>query len=185
MKIFLFLAEGFEETEAVATIDILRRGGLEVITVSVTGRNAVTGAHGIPVVADQLFDETGFSEGDMLVLPGGNPGTEHLGEHAGLKTLLLRYNNEGKRIAAICAAPSILGELKLLDGKQAVVYPGCEKSLKGATIMDASVVKDGTIITAKGPGSAFDFGLAIVTELKGEEKADAVAAGMLLKKGGK
>ena len=180
MKIFLFLAEGFEETEAVATLDILKRGGLEVITVSVTDRIIVAGAHGIAVVADQLFDETDFSKGDMLVLPGGNPGTENLSAHEGLRALLLRYNSAGKRIAAICAAPSLLGELKLLEGKQATVYPGCENVLKGATIIDAPVVKDGNIITAKGPGSVFDFGLAIVTELVGQEKAEIISSALLI-----
>jgi len=184
MNFFLFLAEGFEETEAVVTLDILRRGGLEVITVSVTGRNTVTGAHGIAVVADQLFDETDFSEAEMLVLPGGNPGTENLSVHDGLRALLLRFGSEGKRMAAICAAPSILGELELLEGKRAAVYPGCENALKGAIVIDAPVVKDGNIITAKGPGMAFDFGLAIVTELKGQKKADEVAAGMLWKGNG-
>ena len=182
MTIFLFLAEGFEEAEAVVTLDILRRGGLKVITVSLTGQNAVAGAHGIAVVADQLFDETDFSKGDMLVLPGGNPGTENLSEHEGLRILLLRYGSEGKRIAAICAAPSILGELELLKGKRATVYPGYENSLKGAIVTDAPVVKDGTVILAKGPGMAFDFGLAIVNELMGQKKADEVADGMLWKK---
>ena len=185
MTVFLFLAEGFEEIEAIATLDILKRGGLKVISVSVTGRNTVTGAHGIAVVADQLFEETDFSEGDMLVLPGGNPGTENLNKHDGLKMLLLHYYSKGKRIAAICAAPSILGELKLLENKRAVVYPGYEDSLEGATVIDAPVVKDGNIITAKGPGSAFDFGLAILTEFVGPEKADEIANQMLWKKNGK
>ena len=180
MKVFLFLAEGFEETEAIATLDILHRGGLNVISVSITGCDIVTGAHGIAVVADQLFDETDFSEGDMLVLPGGMPGTKNLGEHEGLRALLLRYHSEGKRMAAICAAPSVLGELKLLEGKRAIVYPSFENSLKGATLTDAPVVKDGNIITAKGPGMVFDFGLAIVAELAGQEKADEITAGMLL-----
>ena len=184
MTVFLFLAEGFEETEAVATLDILKRGDLNVISVSVTSRNIVTGAHGIAVVADQLFDETDFSEGDMLVLPGGMPGTKNLNAHNGLQTLLLRYNKERKRIAAICAAPSVLGELKLLEGKRATVYPSFENSLKGATLTDTPIVKDGNIITAKGPGMVFDFGLAIVAELTGQEKADDVAAGMLLKEDG-
>ena len=182
MTVFIFLAEGFEETEAVATIDILRRGGLDVLTVSVTGRDKVIGAHGIAVVADQLFDEAGFSTDDVLVLPGGNPGTENLNAHTGLRTALLRHHHEGGRMAAICAAPSILGELELLKGKRATVYPGYEDSLKGATVIeDAPVVKDGNLITAKGPGMAFDFGLTIVSELMGQEKADQVAAGMLLK----
>ena len=181
MTTFLFLAEGFEETEAVTTIDILRRGGLEVISVSITGQRIVTGAHGIGVAADQLFDETDFSEGDMLILPGGMPGTANLKAHKGLQTWLLRYHTEGKRIAAICAAPSVLGELKLLEGKRATVYPGFENSMKGTAILDVPVVKEGNIITAQSPGVAFDFGLTIVTELIGQEKADEVAAGMLWK----
>ena len=179
MAVFLFLAEGFEETEAIATLDILKRGDLKAISVSVTGRNIVVGAHGIATVADQLFDEMDFSEGDMLVLPGGMPGTKHLNAHAGLRSLLLRYHSEGKRIAAICAAPSVLGELKLLEGKRTTVYPGFEKAMKGATVIDAPIVKDGNIITAKGSGKVFDFGLAIVAELAGQEKADEVATGLL------
>ena len=182
MTIFIFLAEGFEETEAVATIDILRRGGLEVISVSITNGSIVIGAHDIAVIADQVFDKTDFSHGDMLVLPGGMPGTKNLNAHAGLRDLLLRYNNEGKRIAAICAAPSILGELELLAGKQATVYPGYESSLTEATVVDLPVIKDGNIITAQSPGAVFDFGLAIITELFGQEKADEVAAGMVWKK---
>ena len=185
MTIFLFLAKGFEETEAVATLDILRRGGLEVISVSITDENAVAGAHGITVIADRLFDETDFSNGDLLILPGGMPGTKNLNAHRGLQTLLLHYAGEGKRIAAICAAPSILGELRLLEGKRATVYPGFENSLRGASLVDAPVVKDGRVITAQSPGAVFDFGLALINELLGQKKADEVAAGMVWKRDGK
>jgi 4-methyl-5(b-hydroxyethyl)-thiazole monophosphate biosynthesis len=181
MSVFLFLAEGFEETEAVTTIDILRRGNVDVTTVSVTGKHAVAGAHGIPVVADQLFDATDFSKGAMLVLPGGMPGAKHLNEHEGLRKLILQYDKEGKGIAAICAAPIIPGGLNLLQNKRATVYPGYEESLAGAIVTSASTVKDGNIITAKGPGSVFDFGLAIVTELAGQEKANEIAVAMLIK----
>lgn len=180
MEVFLFLAEGFEEVEAIGTIDVLCRGELEVTVVSVTGNKVVTGTHGIPVVADKLFEETDFSRGAMLILPGGMPGAANMNEHEGLKNLLLQYNAEGSRIAAICAAPFILGGLHLLKDKRATVYPGYEATLLGATVVDAKVVKDGNIITSKGPGFVFDFGLAIVAELHGQEKANEVAEGMLI-----
>jgi 4-methyl-5(b-hydroxyethyl)-thiazole monophosphate biosynthesis len=180
MEVYLFLAEGFEEIEAISTIDILRRGGLEVVTVSVTGKNRVTGAHQIPVVADKLFDETDFSAGQMLVLPGGMPGAKNLNAHAGLKALLKQYAAEGKKIAAICAAPLVLGGLDLLQGKKATAYPGFEDTLRGANYVEDKVVKDGNIITGRGPGFAFDFGLALVAELQGKNKAGEVSTGLLL-----
>jgi 4-methyl-5(b-hydroxyethyl)-thiazole monophosphate biosynthesis len=181
MKTFLFLATGFEEIEAIATTDILRRAGLDVVTVSITGDLAVQGAHNIIVCADQLFEQTNFSDGVRLILPGGMPGANHLNAHDGLKKLLLQYNSEGKKIAAICAAPLVLGELNLLQGKRATVYPGYESRLHGATVVTESVVKDGNIITGRGPGWTVDFALAIVEEWLGKEKAQQVAAGMLLR----
>jgi 4-methyl-5(b-hydroxyethyl)-thiazole monophosphate biosynthesis len=180
MKTFLFLAEGFEETEAIATLDILRRAGIDARTVSITGNSTVTGAHNIALVADELFDTTDFADGAMLILPGGMPGARHLNEHAGLRALLLRYYAAGKRIAAICAAPLVLGSLNLLKGKRATAYPGFEDCLTGATLVPVTVVKDGTIITSRGPGFVFDFGLALVAELLGKEKADEVADGLLV-----
>jgi 4-methyl-5(b-hydroxyethyl)-thiazole monophosphate biosynthesis len=180
-KTFIFLATGFEEIEAVATIDVIRRGELDITIVSVTGQLQVTGAHGIPVTADALFEDTDFSSGDLLILPGGMPGASNLNAHPGLKNLLKQYAQAGKKIAAICAAPLVLGGLDLLQGKKATAYPGYESTLKGATYQDKPVVKDGNIITGKGPGFAFDFGLAIVEELQGKAKADKVAAGLLLK----
>jgi 4-methyl-5(b-hydroxyethyl)-thiazole monophosphate biosynthesis len=179
-KVFVFLADGFEETEAIATIDVLRRGGVETVSVSVSGTNSVTGAHQMKVTADRIFSETDFSDGAMLVLPGGMPGAKHLNEHAGLKTLLKEYADRGKKIAAICAAPLVLGGLNLLQGKRATVYPGYESSLKGATVETCPVVKDGNIITGKGPGFALQFGLALVEALQGKEKANEVANGLLL-----
>lgn len=178
-KVFIFLAEGFEETEAVATADVMLRGELDVTTVSVTGKSPVTGAHGIAVNADTLFENTDFSKGEMLVLPGGMPGASNLNVHQGLKNLLKQYAKEGKKLAAICAAPLVLGGLDLLQGKKATAYPGFESTLKGAEYVGAGVVKDGNIITGKGPGFALDFGLAIVEELQGTAKAKAVAEGLL------
>jgi 4-methyl-5(b-hydroxyethyl)-thiazole monophosphate biosynthesis len=181
MKVFIFLAEGFEESEAVVTIDTIRRGKLDVTSVSITGKLQVTGAHGIPVTADILFEDADFSSGDMLILPGGMPGASNLNNHRGLKNLLKQFIAEGKRVAAICAAPLVLGGLDLLQGKKATAYPGFEDTLKGAERVEKGVVKDGNIITGRGPGFAFDFGLAIVEELKGKAIADEVATGLLLK----
>jgi 4-methyl-5(b-hydroxyethyl)-thiazole monophosphate biosynthesis len=179
-KVFIFLAEGFEETEAVATIDIILRGELDVTSISITGNLLVTGAHGIAVKADTLFENADISSGDMLVLPGGMPGASNLNAHAGLKKALEQYAVSGKKIAAICAAPLVLGGLGLLQGKKATAYPGYESTLKGATYVNSPVVKDGNILTGKGPGLVFNFGLAIVEELQGKTKADEVAAGLLL-----
>jgi 4-methyl-5(b-hydroxyethyl)-thiazole monophosphate biosynthesis len=180
-KVFVFFAEGFEEIEAVATMDVLLRGALDVTSVSVSGNLQVTGAHGITVKADVLFEETDFSSGMMLILPGGMPGASNLNAHAGVKTLLKQYAENGKKIAAICAAPLVLGGLDLLQGKKATAYPGFESTLKGAVFVESNVVKDGSVITGRGPGFALDFGLAIVEELAGKTTADEVASGLLLK----
>ncbi|MDR1667678.1 MAG: DJ-1/PfpI family protein [Bacteroidales bacterium] len=178
-KVFVFLADGFEETEAIATIDVLRRGGVETVSVSVSETTSVTGAHQVTVIADRLFSETDFSDGAMLVLPGGMPGASHLNEHAGLKALLQDYADKDKKIAAICAAPLVLGGLNLLQGKRATVYPGYESLLKGAIVETSPVVKDANIITGRGPGAALPFGLALVETLQGKEKADKVANDLL------
>jgi 4-methyl-5(b-hydroxyethyl)-thiazole monophosphate biosynthesis len=180
-KVFIFLAEGFEETEAVATMDILLRGELDVTSVSITGKLLVTGAHGIAVSADTLFEKTDLSSGELLVLPGGMPGAANLNAHAGVKNALQQYASSGKKIAAICAAPLVLGGMGLLQGKNATAYPGFESTLEGATFIKSPFVKDGSIITGQGPGFVFEFGLAIVEELQGKAKADEVAAGLLLK----
>ena len=179
-RVFIFLAEGFEETEAIATMDVMLRGKLDVTSVSITGNLLVTGAHGIAVKADTLFEKAELSSGDMLALPGGMPGASNLNAHEGLKKALEQYASSGKKIAAICAAPLVLGGLGLLQVKKATAYPGFEPALKGAAYVNSAVVKDGNIITGRGPGFAFQFGLAIVEELQGKAKADEVAAGLLL-----
>ena len=180
-KIFIFLAEGFEETEAVATIDVMLRGGLDVTSVSISDNLLVTGAHGISVNSDVFFENVDLSYGDMLVLPGGMPGASNLNAHTGLKSALEQYAARGKKIAAICAAPLVFGGLGLLKGKNATAYPGFESYLDGATFINSPVVIDGNIITGQGPGFALKFGLAIVEELQGKAKSDEIAGGMLLK----
>lgn len=164
--ILVFLAEGFEEIEAITTIDILRRADLNVRSVSITEEKMVTGSHGIGVMADMLFNEIDINEVKALVLPGGMPGTTHLGQHEGLKTLLLSFvQDETKTVAAICAAPSILGELDLVKGKKVTCYPGFEGTLVGARISRKPVVRDGNLITADGPGHAREFALRLVDYL--------------------
>jgi 4-methyl-5(b-hydroxyethyl)-thiazole monophosphate biosynthesis len=178
-KVFLFLADGFEEIEAVAPIDILRRAEIDITTVSVMKTKEVTGTNNVTITADELFDEVDFSGNDMLILPGGMPGTTNLDNHAGLKELIKKQAMEKGKISAICAAPSILGKMGLLEGKEAIAYPGFEGFLKGAVISEKTVVKSDNIITAKGPGVALDFALAIVKDLKGKPTADEVADGLI------
>ncbi|MGC9151469.1 MAG: DJ-1 family glyoxalase III [Microbacter sp.] len=178
-KNFIFLAQGFEETEAITVVDLLRRASIDITTVSVTGEKIVTGSHQVPVVADTLFEETDFSSANFLILPGGMPGSVHLSQHKGLNELLIRHNATKKNVAAICAAPTVLGKLDLLQSKNAVCYPGFENELYGATISNQTVVQDSNIVTAKGPGFAVDFGLYLVKLIKGESIAQEVAHNFL------
>lgn len=179
-KAFLFLATGFEEMEATGTIDVLRRGGIEAKTVSVTGERQVTGAHGMEFTADTLLAETDFSDADALILPGGMPGSNNLNACEPLKELLIEQYKKGKWVAAICAAPLVLGGLGLLKGRRATCYPGFEPTLIGATITGEAVEIDGNVITGKGPGLVYNFGLALLSVLKSEAVAEEVAAGLLL-----
>ena len=179
-KVFIFLATGFEETEAIVTIDILRRAELEVETVSITSQKEVTGAHGVTIVADSLFEDTDFSGGEMLILPGGMPGTKNLGEHVGLKKLIENYHAKGKYISAICAAPMILGEMGLLKGEKAVSYPGFEKHLLGAQVTEERVVASGKFVTAKGPGVAIEFALKIVEIVKGKFAVEEISSAFIV-----
>lgn len=174
MKVCVFFAEGFEEIEALTVVDLLRRAEVEVLIVSITDNLKVDGAHGISVLADTIFDEVDFSQVDMLVLPGGIPGTPNLAKHSGLIDKILEYNKEKKEIAAICAAPTILGELGLLEGKRAVCYPGKEEQLKKAIITDKMVESDENITTSRGVGTAIPFSLRLIERLKGEKTAQII-----------
>jgi len=176
--IFVFLVTGFEEIEAIATIDILRRAGLQVKTVSITGEKMVTGSHDIPVLADLLFEETELGSAELLVLPGG---TVAYNEHEALKKALRDFYGKGEKIAAICASPMVFGGLGVLKGRKATCYPGFEKYLEGAILQtDQSVVVDGNVITGKGPGLTIDFALALVELLAGKLKRDEVAGQLLV-----
>ena len=175
---YVFLAEGFEETEALAPVDVMRRAKLDVKTVGVTGE-CVTSSHGVPVKADITIDNIDLNDVQGVVLPGGMPGTLNL--EASEKVLeAVKYSCEnGKIVAAICAAPSILGHLGILDGKKATCFPGFEKELTGAQIGSTGVVTDGKIITARGAGVAVDFGLALVGALAGAETQAQIRASIL------
>ncbi len=169
-KALVFLADGFEEVEALTPVDILRRGGVEVLLVSVSGRKMVESSHQIRLEADCLLEEMtdAQKEADVYILPGGMPGSTTLAEHKGVQALLLAAGQAGKLLAAICAAPMALGGWGLLQGKEAICYPGFEKFLTGAKISQQRVAKDGNIITGKGVGAGFPFGYAILGELMGE-----------------
>lgn len=179
-KVALFLANGFEEIEALGTVDILRRAQIPVITVSITDDKVVTGAHNVPVTADAIFSETDFKDIEILVLPGGMPGAKHLNEHEGLKKLIAEYNSKGEQIGAICAAPMVLGGLGILDGKRATTYPGFEPELIGAKVTGENVVIDGNITTGKGPGLVFEFALRLVEQIAGLQTRRGVQEGLLL-----
>jgi 4-methyl-5(b-hydroxyethyl)-thiazole monophosphate biosynthesis len=178
--VYLFLADGFEEVEALTVVDVLRRAGVAIKTVSIMKDLTATGAHGVAVIADELFEDVDYVQCEMMILPGGGPGTERLLAHAGLKTALVDFAAAGKRIAAICAAPMVLARHGLLKGKKATVYDGMEKELAGAEYVKEDVVRDGKIVTSRGPGTAMPFAFALAEILAGEEVAAGVRAAMLL-----
>lgn len=180
---YIFLADGFEEIEALATLDILRRAEIPVLTVSINETTEVTGAHQVTVIADLLIDEIDAPSAPWLILPGGMPGAMNLAACERLNEMLARQVKEGRRVAAICASPAVvLSPLGLLDGIEATCYPGCEgMGAEGTMYTGHRVDVTPQIITGRGPGVTFDFALAIVEATSGQEVADKVAAGMLLK----
>lgn len=173
-KIYTFLANGLEEVECLAVVDILRRANLTVTMVSVTGTLPVTGSHNITITADALFEECDFSDADMLFLPGGMPGTASLAAHEGLTDLIQKCSSDHRHLAAICAAPSVYGRLNLLSGKHITCYPGFEEQCVGATIEKDGVVTDGSVTTARGLGFAIDLGLELVRILSGSELSEKI-----------
>lgn len=177
--VYLFFAEGTEEVEALAVVDILRRAGIDTRIVSVTGEKMVAGAHGIKVEADMLVEEADFAKCAMIVLPGGLPGAYNLAANEVLTTGIATHYKAGKPLAAICAAPLVYGRMGLLEGVKATCYPGFEENLAGAEYTAALVEEDGQFITGKGPAAVFAFGYAIAARLAGKEVAGNVKNGML------
>lgn len=176
--IYLFLAEGFEEVEALAPVDVCRRAGLNVCMVSVTDDTKVCSSRNVTIIADALFDDVDFSDADMFVLPGGMPGAKNLMEHQGLRKEILRMANDEKYLAAICAAPMVFGQMDLLKGKNVTCCPGYEDYLKGAHYHPTLVEKDGNIITGCGPSAAFEFGFTIVELFFGNARARMLRSAM-------
>jgi len=175
------LADGFEEVEAMTVVDVMRRAGMQVITMSIYDAPEAIGAHGVTVVADESFDPEMLEDAEWVVCPGGMPGASNLAENESLCEILKERNDKDEYIAAICASPSVIfGPLGLLDGRSATCYPGMEGGMEGAVVVDDHVVVDGNIVTGKGPASAARFALAIATITMGEDVAAEVAAGMLL-----
>lgn len=164
-KVYTFLANGFEEVEALCVIDLLKRASMDVVMVSVSGDLKVKGAHNIDIMADVLFEDASFEDVDVLFLPGGMPGTKNLDNHEGLKQKLVEFNNNGKLLTAICAAPMVFGHLGILNGKDATCYPGFEQELIGANVLYDNVVVDGNVITSRGMGTAIDLGLKLIEVL--------------------
>ena len=174
-RVLVPLPEGFEEIEAVTVVDLLRRAGVEVRTASLAGRQ-VTGSHGIRIEADITIDAVDAADYDMIVLPGGMPGADHLKNDARVVSLLQRFASAGRYTAAICAAPGVLAHAGLLEGRTATSFPGFLRpdSAPGLQLTDAPVVVDGTVITSRGPGTAIEFSLALIELLVGRETALAV-----------
>ena len=176
-KCAIFLAKGFEECEALITVDVLRRAGLTIDMISMEEECQVESSHGVFIVADKLWKEIDVVMYDALILPGGMPGTKHLGENEELTEALLSANAEGKCLCAICAAPSIFGKLGILEGKKYTCFPGFEGDY-GAKHLEDKVVKDGSIITAKGMGATIEFASCIVETLVNKEKAEEIIRGI-------
>ena len=183
-KVYVFLADGFEEVEALIPIDVLRRGGVEVVTVSVTDFPLVTSAHGVNIEADLLFEQADTSDADLLMLPGGMPGASNLYAHEGVCKAVCEQTAAGRKVAAICAAPAVvLAPLGILSGKRATCYPGFEQALQdgGAQYTADLVTVDGNVTTAEGPAAAFPYAYELLAQLVDRKTSDQVAEGMRYK----
>jgi len=179
-KVYVFLADGFEDIEALAPIDILRRGGLQVVTVGLNESQMVDSAHGVTMLTNVfIYDVDDFDDADLLVLPGGMPGASNLRDNEFLCDLLVKHVKAGKRVGAICAAPFILGQLGLLKGRHATCYPGFERHFKGAEYTGELVTTDGNITTGKGPGAAMAFGYELLSFFAPASKVKELKAGMM------
>lgn len=182
MKVYVFLAEGFEDIEALIPIDVWRRGGLEVVTVSTTEFPLVQSAHGVNIEADIMFEQGDFSDADLIFLPGGMPGASNLFAHKGVCKAVVDQFAVGKKVAAICASPAVvLAPLGILEGKRATCYPGFEQALEGSTYTGGLIAVDGNVTTGEGPAAAFPFAYDLLGQLTSPQKADQIAEGMRFK----
>ena len=179
MNTAIFFADGFEEIEGLTVVDMFRRAGISIQTVSISDSLTVTGSHDIKVQADCLLKDFDFNTVEMLILPGGMPGTVHLGEDDTVSQVIREFAKEGKLVAAICAAPSVLGQAGILNGKKAACHPGFEEKLTGAEVFFSPVVCDGNVITSRGMGTAVPFGLAVARYFTDDATIEHVKAGLV------
>ncbi len=181
-KVYVFLADGFEDVEALIPVDVLRRGGVEVVTVSITDFPLVQSAHGVNIEADVMIEQCDFSDADLLFLPGGMPGASNLFANKEVCKALVDQYAAGKKVAAICASPAVvLAPLGILDGKRATCYPGFEQALADATYTADLVTVDGNITTGEGPAAAFPFAYELLSQLVNKQTSDQIAEGMRFK----
>lgn len=178
-KIAVFFADGCEEIEGLTVVDMLRRAKIDVVGISITGSREVHGSHNITFMADTTYEEAQMDTFDGVVLPGGVPGTPNLGAHDGVVAAVKKFAEEGKLVAAICAAPSILGQNGILQGRRATCHPGWEDKLTGAVVTEENAVTDNNVITSRGMGTAVDFSLAIIQSLADEETLEQVRRGIV------
>lgn len=178
-KVYEFIANGGEEIEALTVVDVLRRGGVDIKTVSITGSEYAEMSHGVTIKCDLTFEEADLSDADMLLLPGGMPGAANLLQHEGVREAMLRQAAEGKKVGAICAAPMVLGDLGILKGKKATCYPGFEDKLIGAEYTHELVTVDGNVITGEGPAATLPYSYTILGMFASEETVNALKDGMM------
>lgn len=178
-KVYVFLAEGFEDVEALIPIDVWRRGGLDVVTVSITDFPMVQSAHGVSIEADTIFEQCDFSDADLLFLPGGMPGASNLYAHEGVYETIKNQHLSGHKVAAICASPAVvLAPLGVLDGKRATCYPGFEEALAKGHYTGALITVDGNVTTGEGPAAAFPFAYELLAQMTSPQEAQQIAEGM-------
>lgn len=180
-KLGIFMADGCEEIEGLAVVDVVRRAKMDIVTISINKTNTITGSHNITFLTDTVFEDVDFKELDGIILPGGMPGTLNLGKHSGVVSIIKEFAAAGKLVCAICAAPSVLGAAGILEGKKATCHPGFEEKLTGAAHLTDNVVTDGNIITSRGMGTAIDFGLAIVGYFNDSSVIDDVKQHLIYK----
>lgn len=174
-KVYIFLADGFEDIEGLTVVDLMRRADIDIKTVSIKKSKEITTSHGITMLTDLTFAETDFTDADMLVLPGGMPGTKYLEEYKPLTELLTDFYQNGGKVAAICAAPGVFERLGFLKGRNATSYPSVMEQLKSARTSLEPVVVDGNVTTSRGLGTAIDFSLSLIGQLEGSAKAEEIA----------
>ena len=178
--VYMLLGTGFEETEAIAPLDLLRRAGVEVRTVGVNGK-IIRSSHKVGIEADILLEELDLSDCEMIVLPGGLGGVTSVRASQGAMDALRRAWDDGKFVAAICAGPTVLADLGITDGKNATCYPGCESGMGSANMVTCAAFQDGRLITGASAGCAIPFGLKLVEALKGKDEADRIAAQIVIR----